>query len=148
MIWLVLLIAIIAYFYKGSRSFYFFKSQFVLDENWKEIEHLLILKGHSCENICKYRNAYDYFCAFPTRFDGATIVKDLCDIPELDLDAMLHDYESITFASLSMKMWVISAVDYFKNMAKNGKGNQVIRLVGLLIIGLVFVPYSKLFKRS
>jgi hypothetical protein len=146
MIWAIIIIAIIAYFYKGSRSYYFFKSQFVLDENWKEIEHLLILKGHTWQNISKYRSAYDYFCAYPMQYDGATIVKDLCDIPELDLDAMLHDYESITFASRDMQKWIISAVDYFKNMAKNGKGNQVIRLVGLLIIGLFFVPYRKFFK--
>lgn len=146
MIWTIIIIAIVAYFYKGSRSFYFFKSDYVLNENWNAIENLLILKGHSWVNIRKYKEAYFFFKEHPRKFDGATIVKDLCDIPDLDLDAMLHDYESIAFASRDMEKWIIAAVDYFKNMAKNGKGNQVLRLVGLLIIGLFFVPYRKLFK--
>lgn len=147
MIWALIIIAIIAYFYKGSRSFYFFQSDYILTEKWNEIEHLLILKGHSWANVQKYREAYFYFKEHPARYDGATIVKDLCDIPDLDLDAMLHDFESIAFASRDFEKWIISAVDYFKNMAKNGKGNQVLRLVGLLIIGLFFVPYRKFIKK-
>lgn len=35
----------------------------------------------------------------PNKFDEATIVKDLVDIGELDLDAMVHDYDYINGAN-------------------------------------------------
>lgn len=146
MIWAIIIVAIVAYFYKGSCSFYFFKSDYILEENWNEIEHLLILKGRSIIDINKYKDAYFYFVENPKEYDGATIVKDLCDIPDLDLDAMLHDYESITFASYSYLAWFKSAFDYFVNMSKNGKGNQVLRFIGLLVLGIGFVPYKKYIK--
>ncbi|NQY29965.1 MAG: hypothetical protein HRT69_10900 [Flavobacteriaceae bacterium] len=37
-------------------------------------------------------DAYDYFEQHPNEFDGASIVKDLDDLPNLSLAAMVHDY--------------------------------------------------------
>ena len=78
----------------------------------------------------------------PSKFDGATIVKDLVDIEELDLDAMVHDYDYLHGANRNfIKKWNAD-IRYIKNMEANGKGIRVFRLLLLLaIIGIVFVPY-------
>ena len=77
----------------------------------------------------------------PSEFDGATIVKDLVDIEELDLDAMVHDYEYINGANRNfIKKWKAD-IKYIKNMERNGKGIRVFRLLLLTIIGIIFVPY-------
>ena len=77
----------------------------------------------------------------PSEFDGATIVKDLVDIEELDLDAMVHDYEYINGANRNFINKWKADIKYIKNMERNGKGIRVFRLFLLTIIGIVFVPY-------
>ena len=92
-------------------------------------------------DISDYLNAFDYFIGHPTEFDGATIVKDLVDIGELDLDAMVHDYDYIHGANRNfVKKWKAD-IKYIKNMERNGKGIRIFRLLLLTIIGIVFVPY-------
>ena len=77
----------------------------------------------------------------PSEFDGATIVKDLVDIEELDLDAMVHDYEYINGANRSfIKKWNAD-IRYIKNMEANGKGIRVFRFFILTLLGIFFVPY-------
>ena len=81
------------------------------------------------------------FVEHPTEFDGATIVKDLVDIGELDLDAMVHDYDYINGANRNfIKKWKAD-IKYIKNMERNGKGIRIFRLLLLTIIGIIFVPY-------
>ena len=69
------------------------------------------------------------------------MVKDLVDMGELDLDAMVHDYDDIHGANRNfIKKWKAD-IKYIKNMERNGKGIRVFRLLLLTIIGIVFVPY-------
>jgi hypothetical protein len=130
----------------GSKNNTFFKSKTELDLIEYDMSQLLLLKGRSLEDIVKYKSAFEYFRMFPHKFDGATIAKDLNDLPNLDLDAMLHDYEYLQGANKSfIKKWR-SDFRYIKNMERNGKGIRVFRLLLLTISGLVFVPYCILFR--
>jgi hypothetical protein len=130
----------------GSKNNTFFKSKNELDLIEYDMSQILLLKGRSLEDIVKYKSAFEYFRIFPHKFDGATIAKDLNDLPNLDLDAMLHDYEYLQGANKSfIKKWR-SDFRYIKNMERNGKGIRVFRLLLLTISGLVFVPYCILFR--
>jgi hypothetical protein len=130
----------------GSKNNTFFKSKTQLDLIEYDMSQLLLLKGRSLEDIVKYKRAFEYFRIFPHKFDGATIAKDLNDLPNLDLDAMLHDYEYLQGANKSfIKKWR-SDFRYIKNMERNGKGIRVFRLLLLTISGLAFVPYCILFR--
>jgi hypothetical protein len=124
-----------------SRDYTFFRSKKDLDKLRKEMIHLLNIKSRSKEDINLYKIAFDYFRSYPDQFDGATIVKDLVDIGELDLDAMVHDYEYIKGANRNfIKKWKAD-LRYIKNMEKNGKGIRIFRLFLLTITGIIFVPY-------
>ena len=81
---------------------------------------LLQIKDRTPAEISNYCAAYDFFCKFTTKFDGATFVKDLCDLPKLDLDAMLHDYECLIGANRNYKRWYKAVWNYYENMRKNG----------------------------
>ena len=130
----------------GSRNNTFYKSKDKLDAIYTDMAILLLLKGRNDIDIEDYKKAFRYFRIFPKRFDGATIVKDLNDLPNLDLDAMLHDYEYLQGANKSfIKKWR-SDYRYIKNMERNGKGIRVFRLLLLTLSGLVFVPYCILFR--
>lgn len=134
----------------GSTSTYFQQPKIVLRSKREDVENLLAIKGYSRNEINCYLKAYDFFCNNNKAFDGATIVKDLFDIPNLDLDAMLHDYHYIflnTGASLHSK-WLADYI-YFKGNIRKGKGqyNAYSRLVGLCMISVVFVPY-RYFQRG
>lgn len=130
----------------GSRNNTFYKSKEKLDSMYTDMTILLLLKGRNDKDIEDYKKAFRYFRIFPKRFDGATIVKDLNDLPNLDLDAMLHDYEYLQGANKSFfKKWD-SDMRYIKNMEKNGKGIRVFRLLLLTLSGLAYVPYCILFR--
>jgi len=129
----------------GSRNNTFLKSKTELDLLEFDMSQILLLKGRSIEDIIEYKRAFAYFRIFPFKFDGATIVKDLNDLPNLDLDAMLHDYEYIQGANKDfIKKWYCD-MRYIKNMEKNGKGIRVFRFILLTLIGIFFVPYCKIF---
>jgi len=105
----------------------------------------LELKNRSAADISKYLKAYDFFCRYSTEYDGATIVKDLCDIPGLDADAMLHDYFYLIGANRSYSKKWNADLNYIKNMEKNAKGIRVFRFL-LLTVGLaLYVPYCYCF---
>lgn len=130
----------------GSKNNTFYKTRTELDNLYTNMVLLLFLKGRNEEDINQYRKAFQYFQRFPFKFDGATIVKDLNDLPNLDLDAMLHDYEYLKGANKNfVKKWYCD-IRYIKNMEKNGKGIRVVRFILLTLIGLIFVPYCKIFK--
>ena len=147
MIVVVLILIVLIYFLKKSKSVYFQQEKHILLSNRDNVVALLSLKNRSISDIEKYIIAYDFFCVHTDKFDGATIVKDLHDIDKLDLDAMVHDYESLIGANRNLIKWFKSAWYYFENMRKNGKGNQIIRFVLLLIAGLIFVPYCLIFRK-
>lgn len=130
----------------GSKNNTFYKSNEYLNGLYSNMNLLLFLKGRNEKDIKDYQNAFQYFQRFPFKFDGATIVKDLNDLPNLDLDAMLHDYEYLKGANKDfVKKWYCD-IRYIKNMEKNGKGIRVVRFILLSLIGLIFVPYCKILK--
>ena len=129
-----------------SKNNTFFKSKEKLDNLYYDMDVLLRIKGRSESDIWKYKKAFTFFRTFPFKFDGATIVKDLNDLPNLDLDAMLHDYDYLCGANKSfIRKWQAD-LNYIKNMEKNGKGIRIFRLILLTIAGIVFVPYCKFFR--
>lgn len=144
----LLLLLIIIYFFKNSKSEYFLKSDSELSYDRGNVINLLNIKGRNNKDIDLYLDAYDFFCVYKKKFDGATIVKDLCDLPYLDLDAVVHDYECLIGANRNYIKWFKSAWRYFENMRKNGKGNQTFRFVLLLIVGIIFVPYCYFFTKK
>lgn len=129
-----------------SKNNTFFKSKEQLDNLYNDMDILLRIKGRSEDNIWKYKKAFTYFRTFPFKFDGATIVKDLNDLPNLDLDAMLHDYEYLCGANKSFVRKWHADLEYIKNMEKNGKGIRVFRFILLTLSGILFVPYCKIFR--
>lgn len=134
----------------GSRSRFFDKNDYALDKWRSNVKRLLEIKGYTENQISIYLKAFDYFSDHPNDFDGATIVKDLQDLPHLDLDAMLHDYQYLvqnTAANYYTKWY--SDWMYAKGQERKGKGqySSFSRFVGLTIIGIVFVPYAG-FKRG
>ena len=143
-IFIVILILVLIYFKKKSKSKFFLQDDYALEMYRDAVKKLLQLKGRSCSEITEYLKAYDFFCRFTTKFDGATIVKDLCDIPGLDLDAMLHDYDYLTGANRNyIKKWKAD-LKYISNMEKNAKGVRIFRLFLLTFLLAPYVPYCAL----
>lgn len=134
------------YFKVKSNSTFFSQDDYALEMYRDAMVKLLQIKGRNQFEINRYLEAYDFFCNFSNKFDGATFVKDLNDIPGLDIDAMLHDYECLIGANRYYKLWYKAVLNYYQNMLKNGKGNQIIRAIGLCIIGLFFVPYCAVLR--
>lgn len=130
----------------GSKNNTFYKTRHELDNLYANMAMLLFLKGRTEIEIWKYKRAFTYFRTFPHKFDGATIVKDLNDLPNLDLDAMLHDYEYLCGANKDFKRKLKADFDYIRNMEKNGKGIRVFRLILLTLSGILYVPYCKIFR--
>lgn len=106
----------------GSENLFFYQSKPVLKKRRLDVICLLTIKGYSEKQIALYLEAYDYFCKNPSGYDGATAVSDLCDIPGLDLDAMLHDYHYLVFNAAADGKYKEMADDIFKEgIAKKGK---------------------------
>ena len=109
-----------------SKDNTFRKTKIELDVLRKNIKAYLHIKERKMSDISDYLAAFDYFRKQPNKFDGATIVKDLVDIGELDLDAMVHDYDYIHGANRNfIKKWKAD-IKYIKNMERNGKGIRVL----------------------
>ena len=124
-----------------SKNSFFKQKDFVLKRKREIVKKYLELKE---EDPSIYLEAYDYFCENKLSFDGATIVKDLNDIPELDLNAMLHDYRYLTdFGAIKKFKW---DWEYLQGMAKLGKGYRTGRYIALTLSSIVFIPYKLLKK--
>ena len=128
----------------GSRSNYFYQSKDVLNHNQKVMVRYLVDMNYTMMQVGIYEKAFEYFCENPNKFDGATIVKDLCHIPGLDLNAMLHDYHYIVYkcgCDLYMKRkadWL-----YAKEMERTGKGQLAwVNWSLLKLSGFFFYCYS------
>ena len=122
-----------------SKDNTFYKSKEELQYLLNDIIKILTIKKN--KNIEQYIIAFNYFVNNPSKFDGATIVKDLVDIEELDLDAMVHDYDYLHGANRNfIKKWNAD-IRYIKNMEANGKGIRVFRFFILTLLGIFFVPY-------
>lgn len=145
---ILIIVAILYYFYQKSDSDFFFQDREALADYRYKMLMMLISKGRNYKEIDLYKDAYDFFCKNPNKFDGATFVKDLYDLPKLDLDAMLHDYVCLIGANRNYIEWCKEAWNYYENMRKNGKGNRPGRLIGLVLIGILFVPYCYFFTKK
>jgi hypothetical protein len=122
-----------------SRNSFFKQSKEILLIKRIDVEKLLNIKEF---DSTEYLIAYDYFCKHTEAFDGATLVKDLPDIPNLDLNAMLHDYKYITqFGIIKKFYW---DWEYLQGMNDLGKGYRIGRYIGLLISSIFFIPYKLL----
>jgi hypothetical protein len=99
-----------------------------------------------CVNF--YLEAYDYFCDNPNDFDGATIVKNLNIIPNLDIWAMIHDYIYIKYnVSSNIKYKWYADLIYATEMEKMGCSaySTWSRFIGLTIFGgLLYSPITYL----
>ena len=109
----IITIVVLIYFLVKSKSDFFKQDRETLAEYRYQLRMMLKYKGRSEADIDFYIEAYDFFCRFTTKFDGATIVKDLCDLPKLDIDAMGHDYECLIGANRNFIKWFKSAWRYF-----------------------------------
>ncbi len=128
----------------GSKNDFFYQDIIDLHESKLQAEFILKSLGRSDNDILDYLEAFDYFVANPSDYDGATIVKDLVDIRKgkyyLDLDAMLHDFEYLNGADNKFNIKWKSDWRYIKNMELNGKGLRIFRLTVLSLYGLYTVP--------
>lgn len=130
---------------------FFFQTHDVLAEKRLDVIEYLRIKGVDNE---KYLKAYDYFVVNNAQFDGATIVKDLNDLPHLPLAAMLHDYEYLTtLKSVHWTSWIQTKVrldwEYGQNLESLGKGTWIpyTRAISLIIstpLYPVFIIYKKI----
>lgn len=124
-----------------SKNSFFKQSKEALKAKRKEVSKLLYFKEVREK---PYLKAYDFFCEFPDKFDGATIVKDLDDIPELDLNAMVHDYRYLTdFGAIKKFKW---DWEYYQGMNDLGKGYRTGRYIALTLSSIVFIPYKLITK--
>lgn len=127
----------------GSKSTYFSNSLLKIKTDRMSVEFLLLIKGYKQNQVEVYLKAFDYFTKHTTDFDGATFVKDLVDIPDLDLDSMLHDYHYSVYKVSSSFIYKFRADwIYAKGQERKGKGqySSFTRFIGLTIIGLFLVP--------
>jgi len=109
----------------GSKNYFFYQLNSVLYKKRLELRQTLSYFG--IQDLTIWLNAYDYFCLYPHKYDGATIVKDLATIQGLDACAMVHDYRYLHIE----KWWSINGLksklkadlEYGKNMELTGKGS-------------------------
>lgn len=131
----------------GSESDFFYSNNEELDIK----KNLMIefLKNHktSDEVVGIYKDAFDYFIKNPENFDGATILKDVKVVPNLDIFAMLHDYLYIYLnVSVNWKYKFIADKIYAEEMERCGLPWEVtwVRFSLLLLTHLLFTPYEYL----
>ena len=133
---------------------FFFQTHDVLAEKRLDVIEYLRIKGVDNE---KYLKAYDYFVVNNTQFDGATIVKDLNDLPDLPLAACKHDHGYLTELALipwyKLLKWLKTKVkldwQYAKDLEDLGKGTWIpyIRAISLIIstpLYPLFIIYKKI----
>ena len=95
-----------------------------------DIETLLKIK----DIHINYKDAFNYLSKNPAQFDGATVVKDLVDLPKLSISAMIHDYEYlINLPKYKGLEWLKYKIridwEYGQNLELLGKG--------------YFIPYTR-----
>lgn len=134
----------------GSKSSYFHKDKAHLDKCALNMVEYLKLKGYNYNQIAIYLKAFEYFVDNPNHFDGATLVRDLTDIPGLDIDACYHDYCYINYnvAVNPVMKWKADFL-YGKGNERKGKSQYAAysRFAGLTLSGLLFIPFAR-FKRG
>lgn len=108
----------------GSKSNFFLQDRETLAN--KRHHLIMVLQDFNVPEIHNWTKAFDYFRNNPSRFDGATIVKDLETIKGLDAPAMNHDYAYIHLDFWSLKGFakkLKADFQYGKDQEKTGKGS-------------------------
>lgn len=131
-----------------SKSKFFKRSHLELKEDRAKV--IKVLEWNGIDNS-RFLKAYDFFVENPSKFDGATIVKDLCSIRGLDFAAMNHDYFYIVILKQYTGFkWLIEKIksdyQYGKDMENLGKSiyASYSRVVGLIIS----TPFYLLIKNA
>jgi|TARA_R110000796_G_scaffold206899_1_gene323241 hypothetical protein len=143
-------LALLIYLYINSKNDFFSLPKKILDEKWLEIESNCLKKGRSEKDIAIYKKAYDYYRYNPNQYDGATFVVDLFTVKfwyegkvkKLGIANVKHDW-SWQYGGANrnfIKNWS-SNWEYFEDLRRDGKGVKVERLVALMIIGTLVVPF-------
>ena len=132
---------------------FFLQPPEVLTEKRKDVIEYLRIKG--LDNA-RYLKAYDYFAIHKKEFDGATIVKDLDDLPNLPLAALEHDYHYLTtLASVpwyKLLKWLKTKArldwQYARDLESLGRGTWIpyTRAVFLILTSPLY-PLFKLYKK-
>lgn len=133
----------------GSKSTYFLQDPDTL-KNCR-IDFVLYMKSQRYDMPKRevYLKAFDYFCQNPSKYDGATFVKDLCHIPGLDINAMLHDYHCVVYniAADYYTKWKGDWL-YAKEMERTGRGQlSWVNFFLLKLIGTLHLMYAN-YKRG
>ena len=115
----------------GSTNYFFSRQTWhQLADKRVEVYNVLLFKyGYTMKQSEVYLNAFDYFVLNPLSYDGSTLSKDLFDVDDLDLDAMLHDYWYIVY-NVAIFVW-----KGFYNWYK---------LNGLRFLRLFYTPFKKI----
>lgn len=134
----------------GSKNNFFSQDKMILEEKRKELEYLISVLWNRNDYVKEtYLKMYDFFCENPNKFDGATIVKDLCIIKGLDTSAMLHDYLYLKYkvAGHYKYKWKADWL-YAREMERGGGAaySTWSRFIGLTIFGGIFFTPIKIFK--
>jgi len=130
----------------GSESNFFSSDKETLDYIKGEMVHFLKLHKTKTSVIDLYVEAYEFFIEHPKKFDGATVLKDVEIIPNLDIWAMIHDYMYIKFnVAVSWRLKYYADIIYTLEMERMGISYSTtwVRFVLLLLIShLLFTPYE------
>lgn len=134
-----------------STSNYFDQSRDILSRNREKIRYYLQeIKNYSPRQAGIYLSAYDYFCANPMEYDGATMTSDLYDIEGLELASMLHDYLYLKLnCAGNYRYRLLSDKLFRKEMTRMHKStwNRGYRFVALFIVWFFHTPYSLIVKK-
>lgn len=133
----------------GSHSHFFTQEKEILEKRRNQIIFFLKDIWNREEHVINfYLKAYDFFCENPDQFDGATIVKDLSIIPNLDIWAMIHDYLYLRYkVSVNIKYKWYADLIYALEMEKMGCAaySTWTRFTGLTVFaGIFFTPIQYL----
>lgn len=129
-----------------SRNDFFKQERSVLMDKRERLVSVLL--DFNVMDIDRFLLAYDYFVEFPEDFDGATIVKDLDTIYNLDAPAMVHDFEYLINQVWKSPVKKFKAdIQYSKDMERTGKHPVIAYFRGfLLIISTPIYYLLKIFK--
>jgi hypothetical protein len=131
----------------SSTNYFFSQGKDVLVIKRLHLEYILKnVWERSDDVVLFYLSAYDFFCETPSEFDGATMVKDLNAMPNLDIHAMIHDYiYSVYNVAADLKYKYKADLIYAHEMERMGGSAYATwsRFVGLTVFGLFFIMFLK-----
>lgn len=131
----------------GSENNFFKREESLIKKDRLLFVYELQKKGFRQEQIDVLLVRYDYFSMKENqhKFDGETIVKDLCIIPGLPLQALNHDYESIVYnVGTSYSCKLLSDILYGELLERAGfhKKHKNRRTIGLILTANLFILYA------